>query len=92
MPYIDVKTIKKHLARKVTIALIEFIGYQINRQGMFKLRLEEKTASASVDRYGKITDFGSGWRGDIFSLLQEYHGLSFPKALEYVAECLGVDL
>jgi len=69
--------------------IIHYIGYQINRNGKFKLRQEERTASASVDKNGKITDFGSGWRGDIFDLIQEYHELSFPEAFEYVSECLG---
>ncbi len=80
---------KQMLDRQSVLAIIIFMGYSINRNGKFRLREEERTPSASVDAQGRITDFGSGWRGDIFALLQEYHGLSFPEACEYVAECLG---
>jgi DNA primase len=81
--------IKSRLDRRTVLSLIEHIGYQVNRNGKFKLRQEERTPSSSVDEKGKITDFGSGWRGDIFALLQEYHGLTFPEACEYVEICLG---
>ncbi len=86
---IDKETVRQQLNHEVVVSILGFIGYTFNRRGMFKLRPEERTASASVDRFGRITDFGSGWRGDIFALLQEYHGLSFPEALEYVSTCLG---
>ena len=85
----DIATLKQQLDHETVIALLGFMEYEFDRKGMFKLRPEERTASASVDRGGRITDFGSGWRGDIFALLQEYHGLTFPAALEYVSECLG---
>ncbi len=81
--------LRSRLTRENVLAIIHYIGYRISRNGKFKLRPEERTASASVDRFGRITDFGSGWRGDIFALPQDYHGLSFPEALEYVSTCLG---
>jgi hypothetical protein len=86
----DLDTVKAMLDRETVLALISHLGYSVNRNGMFKLRPEERTSSSSVDRNGKIKDFGSGWRGDIFDLLQDYYGLSFQEAFEYVATCLGV--
>ncbi len=85
----DISTLKQSLDRNTVLAILVFIGYDIDRKSMFKLRPEERTGSTSVSRTGYIKDFGSDWGGDIFALLQEYHSLSFPEAVEYVSECLG---
>lgn len=87
---IYLNALKQQLDRETVILLLSFMAYEFNRKGMFKLRPEERTASASVDKGGWITDFGSGWRGDIFALLMEYHGMTFPSSVQYVADCLGV--
>ena len=84
----DITTLKPKLDHETVILLLSFMGYEFDRKGMFKLRPEERTGSTSVSRTGYIKDFGSDWGGDIFALLQEYHGLTFPEAIEYVAECL----
>ena len=80
--------LRAKLDRETVLALIQHVGYVIGRNGMFKLRPEERTASSSVGKRGQISDFGSGWSGDILTLLQDYQGLSFPQAFEYVAACL----
>lgn len=85
----DIENLKMQLNGIVVRSLLLHLGYKVDRQGKFKLRHEERTASASVRVDGYIKDFGSGWGGDIFSLLQEYHGLTFPEAVEYVELCLG---
>ena len=87
---IDSNVVKQQLDRETVILLLIFIGYEFDRKGMFKLRPEEKTNSTSVSRTGYIKDFGSGWGGDIFALLMEYHGMTFPAAVQYVSDCLGV--
>jgi len=84
----DVQNIKQVLDREYVLAILTFLGYRFNRDQKFMLR-DEKTPSCSIRRDGYIKDFGSGWGGDIFALLQEYHGLTFPEAVEYVSECLG---
>ena len=86
-----IKEVKLLLNQEEVIRILSYIGYEFNRTGKFKLRATENTASASVDRNGNIKDFGSGWYGDVISVLKEFHGLSTVNATVYVADCLGVD-
>ena len=86
-----IKEVKFLLNQEEVIRILSYIGYEFNRSGKFKLRSAENTASASVDRKGNIKDFGSGWYGDVISVLKEFHGLSTVDATVYVADCLGVD-
>ncbi len=82
--------IKQSLDRETTESLLSFIGYEVQKDHKFKLREEENTASASVNRDGNITDFGDGWFGDPVALLHEHHGQTLPDATRYIADCLGV--
>ncbi len=82
--------IKDRLDRETTESLLSYLSYEIQRDHKFKLREEERTASASVDRNGRITDFGSGWFGDPVALLHEKHGQSLKDATHYVATALGL--
>ena len=82
--------IKERLDRETVAELLSFIGYEIQRDFKFKLRPDERTASASINTNGQITDFGSGWSGDIVALLHEQQGHSLPSATRFVADCLGV--
>ena len=82
--------IKYSLDRETTESLLSFIGYEVQRDHKFKLREDERTASASVDRKGNITDFGSGWSGDPVALLHEHHGQTLKDASHYVARALGI--
>lgn len=65
------------------------LGYQFNRNKKFKLREEEKTASASVGKSGLINDFG-GFGGDILKILTDYHAMSFIEAMKYTADQIGI--
>ena len=71
------------------IKLMQFLGYEFNREGFTSIRAE-RTPSVRVRKDGLIKDFGSGWNGDIFDLLQQYHGLSFKEAVEYVEKAYNV--
>ena len=82
--------IKSALDREKTAELLSFIGYEVRRDFKFKLREDEKTPSASIDKNGNIKDFGSGWYGDIIALLHEHHGQTLKDASIYIASCLGV--
>ena len=82
--------IKDSLDRETTESLLSYLGYEIQRDHKFKLRPEERTASASVDRNGRITDFGSGWSGDPVALLHEHHSQTLKDATQYVATALGI--
>lgn len=87
---LNVDYIKNRLDREIVASLLSFLGYEIDRSFKFRLRPDERTPSASISRTGQITDFGANWSGDIFDVLQEYHGQSFKSALEWTANCLGV--
>ncbi len=82
--------IKDSMDREKAADVLSFIGYEVRRDFKFKLREDEKTPSASIDRNGNIKDFGSGWYGDIIALLHEHHGQSLKDATIYIASCLGV--
>ena len=86
---IQLKELKAYLTKQVVREILESLGYQFNRAGQFRLR-DERTPSASIRRDGFIKDFGSGWSGDIFALLQEYHGMTLKEAIDYVANFLGI--
>jgi len=51
-----------------TRAILEYLGFEVDRAYKFKMRASEHTASASINpKNGMIKDFGSGWSGDIVS-------------------------
>lgn len=82
--------LKQELNQEKVIDLLSFIGYEINRNYKFKLRTGEDTPSASISKDGYIKDFGSGWGGDVISLLHEHHGQTLKSATCWVADCIGV--
>ncbi len=52
---------------------------------------EEKTASAVLNKDGSLHDFGGpGFHGDIFNILQYFHNMCFPDALEWVKNQLNI--
>jgi DNA primase len=71
------------------VRLMQFLGYEFDKKGFTSIRAE-RTPSVSVRKDGLIKDFGSGWSGDIFDLLQQYQGMSFKEAVEYIAKALNV--
>ena len=85
----DIKQLKSYLDRDKVVEIMQFIGYEFNRQGFTSLR-DERTPSTSIDKQGYVKDFGTGWRGDIFDLLVSYKGLTTSEALKYVEELLNV--
>lgn len=53
----------------------------------------EKTPSFTVSpELGIFKCFGCGISGDVFTFLERYEGMTFPEALEYAAERVGVKL
>ncbi len=83
--------IKAKTTKEITAQILSFIGYEIDRNYKFKLR-EEHTSSASISELGFITDFGSGWSGDIVAILHEYKYISLSEATIYVAKLLNIDI
>ena len=82
--------VKLHLDQDSSMHILSYIGYEFTRSKMFKLRPEERTASAHVNKEGFIYDFGSGWGGDMISVLKVYHGYSTIEATKYLADSLGI--
>ncbi|WP_281951891.1 hypothetical protein [Nitrosophilus kaiyonis] len=81
--------IKQSLDREKVRAMLEALGYEINRDYKFKIR-DERTPSTSIRRDGYIKDFGSGWGGDIVAFIHEHHNTPLKEATLWVAECLGI--
>ena len=81
--------IKTQIDREKVKAILEHLGYEVDRNYKFRLR-EERTPSASIRQDGYIKDFGTGWGGDIVTLLHEHHGIELKEATEWVAACLGI--
>ena len=84
--------IKESLDGTVVATIVQHVGYELFRGNKFKLREEERSPSVSIRQDGYIKDFGGDFSGDLIDLLQEYHGMSFVEAVEYIAICLGVEL
>ena len=85
-----INEVKRNLTREEVIRILSYIGYSFNSSGKFKLRPEEATASACVDKNNNIHDFGSGAHLDLISVLKKYHSLSTIEATRYIADCIGV--
>ena len=78
--------IKSQLDRQKTAELLIFIGIPITRDYKF---LNDKSFSISKDGY--IKDFGStGFKGDLLDFLMQEKNIPLPKAIKFVADCLGV--
>lgn len=78
--------IKSQLDRQKTAEILMFIGYEITRNYKF---LNDK--SFSIARDGYIKDFGAtGFKGDLFDFIMKEKNIPLPKAVEFVAGCIGV--
>lgn len=61
-----------NLHKDETRAFLEYLGFNVDEHYKFKMRNDEKTASASIDpKNGYIKDFGSGFRGDVIAFYKE---------------------
>ncbi len=84
--------IRERFDQQFVASVLEYVGYEISRDYKFRLREDEKTPSVSIRSDGYIKDFGGDFGGDIISLLQQYHKLSFKESVLYIATCMGVEL
>lgn len=79
----EVQQIKSLLNQEIIAEILNHNGFEVDRN--FKLMLrDERTPSTSISRDGLIKDFGSGWTGDIFSVLMEFKEMSFPNSIDEV--------
>lgn len=78
--------VKTQLDNKIVAQILSFIGYEISRDYKF---VHDK--SFSISRDGYIKDFGAtGFSGDIFDFIMQEQDIPLPKAIKFVADCLGV--
>ena len=78
--------VKQQLDNKTVAEILIFIGYEITRDYKF---LNDKSFSISKDGY--IKDFGStGFKGDLLDFLMQEKNIPLPKAIKFVADCLGL--
>ncbi|WP_457560376.1 CHC2 zinc finger domain-containing protein [Caminibacter sp.] len=71
------------------VKFMQFLGYEFDKRGFTSLRPERTPSTAVRKKDGLMHDFGSGWSGDIFDLLMEYHNMSFKEAVEYVEKAFN---
>lgn len=87
----SIADIKQLLNRDIVIAILNSQGFNIPPKGNFRLRDDDKNPSASIAKNGLlITDFNGSFSGDVIDVLQNYRGMSFKEALEYVKGFLGI--
>lgn len=78
-----------YLTRDNVAQILIRLGYKLSADYKFKIR-NERTASASVDKNGRICDFGGSFSGSIFDFLKELCGLSAKSALEYLNDFFNI--
>ncbi len=75
-----------NLHKDDTRAILNYLGFAVNKAYKFKMRDDERTPSASIDpKNGRISDFGSGWRGDIIAFYKEINSCSDKEAFIEIA-------
>ncbi|PHO12770.1 hypothetical protein CPG38_05750 [Malaciobacter marinus] len=78
--------VKIQLDNKTVAEILSFIGYEISKDYKF---IHDK--SFSISRDGFIKDWGqTGFSGDIFDFIMKEKNIQLPKAIKFVADCLGV--
>lgn len=78
--------VKGQLNNRVVAEILSFIGYEISRDYKFV-----NNKSFSISRDGYIKDFGqTGFSGDIFDFIMQEKNIQLPKAIKFVADCIGV--
>ena len=92
IPQNKIEEIRLRLDQQSTAAILEHLGYEIFHGYKLRLRSDDRSPSTSIRKDGYIFDFGGDFGGDLISLLQDLHGMRFQEAIEYIAECLGVEL
>jgi len=98
---IDSEMLKSRLNPPDYRKIFDHCGFDIDGQGGTELSEvlgpqelgEGETGSFSLDlEKGLVKDFGSsGYRGDVFNVVQDVHGLNFPEALEWIVDELNLD-
>jgi DNA primase len=99
---IDADTLKRRLDAHDHRRILKRCGFEINGQSGPKLSGvlgpkalgEGESGNFSVNlRDGFVRDWGSsGYKGDVFNVVMDVHGLDFPEALEWIVDELNLDV
>lgn len=99
---IDADTLKRRLDAHDHRRILKRCGFEINGQSGPKLSGvlgpkalgEGESGNFSVNlRDGFVKDWGSsGYKGDVFNVVMDVHGLPFPEALEWIVDELNLDV
>ena len=79
------KLVRQYYGKDNVTNIIMTLGYEVSGSGHFRIRPDEKSASACVSKLGLINDFG-GEGYDILKLLIDHHQMQFVDALKWVAD------
>lgn len=82
----NIKEIKELLTIKHLSYILEDLGYE-TRGNKVKLR-DERTPSGVMYNNGKIVDYGSGYKDDIFGFLLTKYGMTFKDSVPYIRNYL----
>ena len=78
--------VKQQLNNKTVAEILIFMRYEITRDYKF-----QDNKSFSISRDGYIKDFGAtGFADDLFDFIMQEKNIPLPKAIKFVADCLGV--
>ena len=84
----SLQDLKENLTFEVVVEVLERCGYEVVRN-KFKLREDENTRSATISyKTLTITDYGSGYYGDIIDVLVKYEEMSFKDAIRFVSSSI----
>jgi len=83
------------LSLEKVIFVLNSLGVDVTSHNKnFRLREDDRIPSASIyikNEKVRIHDFGIGFDGDIIDVMQEFFGLSFKDAIDYIFQILGIE-
>lgn len=84
---VQINELKQQLTIEILSDILNDLGFEVIGR-RFKLRPNERTASAVIYDYGKIIDYGNGYSDDIFGLLYEMFNMTFTDSIPYIQRYL----
>jgi hypothetical protein len=82
--------IKDNLTFESVVDVLERCGYEVVGN-KFRLREDERTRSATISyKTLTITDYGSGYYGDVIDVLINYEHMSFKEAMRFISQSIDI--
>ncbi len=86
-----VNLIKSCIDNESVCDILIGLGFEAKPRKNFRIRHDERTASASIKANGYIRDYGGDFAGDIIDFLKEFADVSFFGALEYLESYFNIN-